>query len=121
MAVYVDDLFATSPSREWPYPCAAHLVGDTEEELHRFAATIGLHRRWFQGTRYDLTALRRLAAVKAGAVQVSQRRMAKLLISLNPRSGAATQIPYRGQRYRVTPPGQRNPTKDKRNQSGQKT
>lgn len=40
MTVYVDDM--PIPAR-W-----SHLMADTDEELHRFAASIGLRRSWAQ-------------------------------------------------------------------------
>lgn len=47
------------------------------EELHAFAARIGLKRAWFQRHRlaphYDLTVRRREAAVRAGAIELSFR------------------------------------------------
>lgn len=54
-----------------------HLFTDgDEEELHRFAATIGMKRRWFQGDRdgghYDLTPGKRRLAVANGAKEVEQ-------------------------------------------------
>ncbi len=54
-----------------------HLYADTEEELHAFAARIGMRRGWAQVSRrgvphYDLTPSRRSAAVKAGAVQLDR-------------------------------------------------
>ena len=59
-----------------------HLVSDTSlEELHRFAASIGLKRYWFQGKQkrhphYDLTTNRKRAqAIAAGAILVSSREL----------------------------------------------
>lgn len=61
---------------------SCHMVSDTSEaELHEFAARIGLSRSWAQlrpkasAAHYDLTASRRAAAVKAGAVEVSSREL----------------------------------------------
>jgi hypothetical protein len=45
-----------------------HLTSDTsEEELHEFAARLGLKREWFQGDHYDLTEGKRMQALKLGA------------------------------------------------------
>ena len=57
---------------------SCHLSTDGPiEELHAFAARIGLKRAWFQDDpkypHYDLTPARRAAAVKAGAVEVTGR------------------------------------------------
>jgi hypothetical protein len=52
---------------------------DTLDELHAFAARIGLRREWFQGTtfpHYDLTAAKRDEAMVAGAVFVTARKQA---------------------------------------------
>lgn len=55
------------------------MTADTSEELHAMADRIGLRRSWVQnaGTwkeHYDLTELRRAAAVAAGAVEVSWKQ-----------------------------------------------
>ena len=54
-----------------------HLVSDISlEELHRFAASIGLKRRWFQGDHYDLTTVRaRHRALRNGVKQVTSREI----------------------------------------------
>ena len=58
------------------------MVSDTsEEELHAFAARIGLKREWAQlrpkasAAHYDLTPRRRAMAVKLGAVEVTGREL----------------------------------------------
>lgn len=81
MSVYVDDLFPVMVTRKWRWPMVAHLVADSEEELHRFAASVGLRRPWYQQGHYhyDLTPNKRLAAIKAGALQVSRREMARIV------------------------------------------
>lgn len=60
--------------------CHLSIEGDDLEPLHAFAKRIGLKREWFQEHRlmphYDLTPLRREAALKAGAVFVSGRDQA---------------------------------------------
>lgn len=53
-----------------------HLVADTVEELHAFAARIGMQRSWFQDHRhphYDLTEGRRHTALRAEAVPITTR------------------------------------------------
>lgn len=78
MTIFVDEL------QRWPtrIPCfragSCHLTTDGPlEDLHAFAARLGLRRAWFQEHRlmphYDLTAGRREAALAAGAVFVSAR------------------------------------------------
>lgn len=90
MTVYVDDIGIPARvgglSGRW-----SHLIADTQDELHEFAARLGLKRSWYQdptitgkpkatpGTRaaetwhYDVTASKRLQAIKLGATPVSWR------------------------------------------------
>ncbi len=52
------------------------------EELHSFAVKIGLKRSWFQASsdpHYDLTARKRIAAVKAGALELEDRPFHEIL------------------------------------------
>lgn len=76
MSVYVDRLMKWPRTKAWPYGEACHLFADGLEELHAFAAKIGMRRAWFQGKatlpHYDLTAKRRAAAVAAGAKEVER-------------------------------------------------
>ena len=92
MAVYVDELRgydtdsikpeARRYGRQW-----CHLTADTEEELHAFAARLGLRRAWYQvGGRkawhwylshYDLVPSKRALAVRLGAEEVKLREMAE--------------------------------------------
>lgn len=76
MSVYVDSLFWTDRSRRWPYDQVCHLVADTLEELHAFAARLGLKRAWFQEhhflPHYDLTAGKRAQAVALGAADLTR-------------------------------------------------
>lgn len=77
MSVYVGPLFATKQSRKYPYKHAAHLFSDNLDELHLLAGFIGLKPSWFQkGSRphYDVTQSMRTAAIRAGAIQLPDRR-----------------------------------------------
>jgi hypothetical protein len=71
MPVYVD------PLREYPHvPFAVrewcHMVADGGfEELHAFAAQLGIPRSRFQGDHYDLPPWVRERAVALGALEVS--------------------------------------------------
>jgi hypothetical protein len=73
VTVYVDDAV-------WPWRGArwAHLMADTLDELHAFAARLGLPRRAFQnktsGAHYDVTADMRLQAIAMGAQAISRHR-----------------------------------------------
>lgn len=80
MSVYVDALIPWGRVRgggsatEW-----CHLIADTLDELHAFAARIGMRRSWFQSAaqhrvdHYDLTPSRRAAAVRLGAIECDRR------------------------------------------------
>ena len=60
----------------WPWrgELWAHLVSDTSyEELHAFAASLGVPRRAFQGDHYDLPASLRDRALALGAEPVACR------------------------------------------------
>ena len=69
MAVYVDDAIWDWHGRKW-----CHLLADSEDELHRFARAVGLHRTSYQGPpktsapHYDLTSYERRLAIRRGAV-----------------------------------------------------
>jgi hypothetical protein len=57
------------PFRRW-----SHLVSDASfEELHAFAAELGIPRRFFQGDHYDLPAHLRARALELGAHPVATR------------------------------------------------
>ena len=79
MAVYVDRL------RDWGWRLgpSSHLIADTNEELHAFAARLGLKRFWFQpkarSPHYDLTASKRAQAVRLGAVELDDRSFVEKL------------------------------------------
>ncbi|MEU5360621.1 DUF4031 domain-containing protein [Streptomyces albidoflavus] len=58
----------------------SHLVSDVSyEELHAFAARIGVPPRAFERDHYDLPAHRYADAVRAGAAEVSSREVVLLL------------------------------------------
>jgi hypothetical protein len=73
MSVYVDDAFVGSDWGRWTG--GGHMQADTLEELHAFAAKLGLKPAWFQ-TRpgrpdrdhYDLMRGRRDRALALGAI-----------------------------------------------------
>jgi len=87
MAVYVDEVFS------WPVQNTAgaaravarktggrwcHMTADSEAELLRFAAKLGLKRAWAQGlgtrrVHFDLTPKKRAQALAAGATFRSAR------------------------------------------------
>ena len=58
----------------------AHLVSDVSyDELHDFAARLGIPRRAFQGDHYDVPAWLRLEAIELGAVPVDSRVLVRRL------------------------------------------
>lgn len=73
MSVYVDDAVVLWRGQRW-----AHLMADTLEELHAFAARLGIPRRAFQnktsGAHYDVPAPLREQAIALGAVPISRHR-----------------------------------------------
>ena len=87
MAVYVDSAIWGFAGCRW-----CHLLADDLDELHRFAAQLGLKRTSFQCApkaatpHYDLTAMERDRAIRLGAtvcdrqqiVVISRRARAKL-------------------------------------------
>lgn len=78
MAVYVDHAFAYGEWGRWSG--GGHLQADSSQELHAFAAQLGLARAWFQSTpgrpdkdHYDLTAMGRRLAIGQGAIPEDRR------------------------------------------------
>lgn len=73
MSVYVDDAVTLWRGRRW-----AHLMADTLEELHAFAARLGIPRHAFQdktsGAHYDVSADLREQALALGATAISRHR-----------------------------------------------
>lgn len=77
MAVLVDPAIWSYRDRLW-----AHLVSDASyDELHAFAARLGLPRRAFQGDHYDVPAELRERAIALGAEPVSGRVLIRRLIA----------------------------------------
>lgn len=75
VTVLVDPAIWRSRGRRW-----AHLVSDDSiEELHAFAARLGLRREWFQGDHYDVPAEVREQAVALGAQEVSSTELVRRL------------------------------------------
>ena len=71
VAVLVDPATWPFRGRLW-----AHLVSDvTYEELHAFAARLGIPRAAFQGDHYDVPAALRERAIELGAAPVTGREL----------------------------------------------
>jgi hypothetical protein len=78
VTVYVDHAFAIGDWGRWSG--GGHLQADTAQELHAFAARIGLLQQWFQSQpgrpekdHYDLTHDGRELALAFGAVAEDRR------------------------------------------------
>lgn len=84
MGVYVDPLKDHGWKIHGRWVLSCHLFTDgPAEELHALAEKIGLKREWFQEARdgtphYDLTVKMRVAAIRAGAEQVSVRKAVEI-------------------------------------------
>jgi hypothetical protein len=84
----------------WPWRGRrwCHLVSDVSlDELHDFAARLGVPRRAFQGDHYDLDEPRRALAIALGAEAVPSR---ELLARLR---GAGLRLPPAARRARGRP------------------
>lgn len=77
MVVYVDDMY-TVPMGKFRRMRMSHMIADTEDELHKMAAAIGVARRWYQGDHYDVCMSARTKAVKLGAKEIEMRELARL-------------------------------------------
>lgn len=83
MTVYVDQ--ARIAARVGRIPGRwSHMVADTDDELHAFAARLGLRRAWAQHpgiphSHYDVTDAKRRQAIALGAVPIDRRQLAALI------------------------------------------
>jgi hypothetical protein len=83
MTVYVDD--SRIPARVGRLSARwSHLLADTPDELHAFAARLGLRREWFQDKpngrwHYDVTESKRVAAIRLGATPVTWRQAVDII------------------------------------------
>jgi hypothetical protein len=83
VAVYVDDW--RQPATVGPVTARwSHLTADTTDELHLFAAALGMRRAWFQEHphdplrhHYDVTDRLRDEAIARGAVPLTWRQAAR--------------------------------------------
>ena len=85
MTVYLDDW--RQPARLGPITDRwSHLVADSDDELHEFAARLGMKREWFQHKasrphqgHYDLPERSRSDAVALGAVGITWRQVGRMM------------------------------------------
>jgi hypothetical protein len=86
MTVYVDDAIWPWQGLKW-----CHLLADDPDELHRFAARLGIKRASFQSApkarapHYDLTGYERAQAIVIGAVPCDRRQIIAALRRIQPR------------------------------------
>jgi hypothetical protein len=79
MAVYVDAAIWHWAGRRW-----CHLLADDVDELHRFAAELGVKRSTYQGPprtgtpHYDITAFERDRALRLGALPSSREEIVRV-------------------------------------------
>lgn len=88
MSVYVDAAMIEAHPHRGPWPAKwSHLMADTVEELHEFAARLGLRRSWYQERpqpwlcHYDVTKGIREQAIKLGAIPETRRESAMRLLA----------------------------------------
>jgi hypothetical protein len=85
MTVYVDDWRQRARlghvDAQW-----SHLIADSDEELHRFAARLGMKEAWFQTdprrphrSHYDVTEALRRQAISLGAVAITWRDIGRMM------------------------------------------
>ena len=75
MAVLIDEPLWWWRGRRW-----CHLVSDESlDELHAFAARVGIPERGFQGDHYDIPEEHRAELLQAGAVAVPSRELVRRL------------------------------------------
>ena len=75
--ILIDPPNAPGHGRLW-----SHLASDTSyDELHAFAAALGIPARGFDRDHYDVPAERRADVVAAGATPVSSRELVTRLLA----------------------------------------
>jgi len=109
VTVYVDDwrqAAQVGPIRDrW-----SHLLADDQDELHQFAARLGLRRTAFQrhrhpaGNHYDVTDRLRLEAIALGAVAITWREAGRMLRAAKRGAGGTDGWPPRPDQPKVSGP-----------------
>jgi hypothetical protein len=85
MTVYVDDWRQRARlghvDAQW-----SHLIADSDDELHQFAARLGMKQAWFQSdprrphrSHYDVTEALRHQAISLGAVAITWRDIGRMM------------------------------------------
>lgn len=84
MTVYIDDMYLVPLGqfkRGNRIYKMSHMIADTEKELHAMADKIGVARRWYQGDHYDVTMTKRKLAIEYGAVPITLRELAVMVMT----------------------------------------
>jgi hypothetical protein len=86
VSVYVDPMMSCVQTPRWRWTEACHMFADSVDELHAFAADLGLRRAWFQSPgvncsasalpHYDLTGAMRIRAIRMGAIVCTREQRA---------------------------------------------
>ena len=81
MSVYVDAAIHIRKGKRW-----CHLIADSEEELHTFAARLGIGKSYFSDKKrkpgrahYDITDAQRRRAVETGAIECNRSQFLKVI------------------------------------------
>ena len=81
MSVYIDEAYFPIGSVKM-----CHLIADSEKELHKFVALLGIDKRFYKVSsitpwrnHYELSVTQRRLAVKHGAIEVTNSQMGRLL------------------------------------------
>lgn len=87
MAVYVDNMRAG-----FGRMVMCHMIADTSDELYAMADKIGVQRKWVQhlGTareHFDICLSKRAKAVAAGAIEVNQASLVRIMRERKARQG----------------------------------
>lgn len=100
--MYVDDAFVERYGHRW-----CHLLADSVEELHNFAATIGLSLRAFHSTaripHYDITVSQRRWVLAKGVQPITVREGIHLTRHLaSPRSVESGRAQFQSELFECT-------------------
>jgi len=72
--IYVDDMAIKKNAKVW-----YHLMSnENNDEIHTFAARLGLKRIWYHVDHYDLVQSKYQQAVIFGAMPISAKEMVKI-------------------------------------------
>jgi hypothetical protein len=94
--VYVDEAIWDWQGLKW-----AHLLADNVDDLHRFAARLGIHRASYQGPprtsvpHYDVTSYERQRAIALGAIACSREEVVAIVRRMRRRSAGTNPMSRR--------------------------